>query len=88
MMKWFEKGIRYWKLKFCCAYCAYHSKYLWVAKYDDKDEDYYCLFFNPKRKIKRDFKYRIWESGYGASSSDEPFPKWCPLEEVRDGNRT
>ena len=84
-MKLFEKGINYWKLKYCCEYCAYHSRYLWAAKHDNKDKNYYCLSFNPKRKIKRDFKNRVWEMGYGAASSDEVFPKWCPLKEVQNG---
>lgn len=84
-MKLFEKGISYWKLKYCCEYCAYHSRYLWAAIYNNKDKlNYYCLYFNPKRKIKRDFKNRVWEMGYGAPSSNEVFPKWCPLEDCEE----
>jgi hypothetical protein len=86
-MKLFEEGISYWKLKYCCEYCANHSRYLWAVKYDH-DKNYYCLHFKPKRKIKRDFKDRVWEAGYGTPSSDEIFPRWCPLEEVKDGKKT
>jgi len=89
-MKLFEKDTYYYKLKYCCEYCAYNSEFFWGAgeRNNNKNKNYYCLYFHPKRKIKRDFKDRVWEMGFGASLSDEAFPEWCPLEEAKDGKNT